>query len=75
MRINGRDVEIGTELSVKGKTGRYVFRGSAQTKTGRTVLDLIGPINSGREAFHACYLEDVTRVHRVERKRPNTIAR
>lgn len=70
MQINGRNVEIGTELSVRRKPGRYTFKGTNETKAGRTVVTLVGPINSGREAFHACYLEDVLRVHRVERKRP-----
>lgn len=70
MKINNREVEIGTELSVKGKRGRYTFQGTKQTSAGRTVVSLVGPINSGHEAFHACYIEDVLRVHRIERKRP-----
>lgn len=69
MKINGRDVEIGTELSVRGKRGRYTFQGTTQTKANRTVVSLVGPINSGHEAFHACYIEDVQTVHRIERRR------
>lgn len=72
MRINGREVTIGTELSVRGKPGRYTYQGTSQTSKNRTVVNLIGPVNSGREAFHACYLEDVYRIHRVERKRPTS---
>lgn len=67
MQINGRTVDVGTELSVRRKSGRYIFKDSSQTSAGRTVLTLIGPVNSGREAFHACYLEDVQTVHRVSR--------
>lgn len=68
MKINGRDVERGTELSIRNKRGRYSYHSVRQTTSGRTVVTVIGPINSGREAFHCCYLEDVQTVHRVERR-------
>lgn len=68
MKINGREVERGTELSIRGKRGRYSFFSVRETKSGRTVVTVVGPINTGHEAFHACYLEDVQTVHRIERR-------
>lgn len=70
MKINGRDIERGTELSIRGKRGRYSYFSVRETKSGRTVVTVVGPINSGYEAFHACYIEDVQTVHRIERRRP-----
>ena len=68
MKINGRDIERGTELSIRGKRGRYSYHSTRQTRSGRTTITVIGPINSGREAFHCCYIEDVQTVHRIERR-------
>lgn len=73
MKINGYELQTGdTELTVRlhGKCGRYTYQGTTQTSEGRTVIHLVGPINSARSAFHACYPEDVQRVHRMTAKRP-----
>jgi hypothetical protein len=73
MKINGYELKAGdTELTVRlrGKSRRYTYQGTSQTPKGRTVINLVGPINSPHSAFHACYVEDVETVHRMERKRP-----
>lgn len=73
MKINGYELKAGdTELTVRlrGKSRRYTYQGTSQTAKGRTVINLVGPINSDHPAFHACYPEDVETVHRMERKRP-----
>lgn len=76
MKINGHELVSGdTEITVHGKRGRYTYQGTSQTTAGRTVLTLVGPIHSGHEAFHACYVEDVKTVHRTWQKRPSTSAR
>ena len=49
----------GSVICVKGRRGRYTCRGLSTTKAGRTVVTLVGPIGTGYQAFHACYLEDV----------------
>lgn len=63
MKVNGRELVAGqTEVAVRGRRGRYTYLGTTQTSSGRTVLDLMGPVNSPHKAFHACYVEDVLRV-------------
>lgn len=78
MKINGYELKSGdTELTVRlrGKCARYTYQGTTQTSKGRTVINLVGPVNSAHSAFHACYIEQVQRVHRMERKRPSTSVR
>lgn len=66
MKINGFDLIAGqTELAVRGKRGRYTYLGTSQTSQDRTVVNLVGPVNSPHKAFHACYLEDVQTVKRA----------
>lgn len=53
------DAPLGAVLTVKRKKGKYTYRGTKETSAGRTVVSLVGPLHTGREAFHACYIEDV----------------
>lgn len=73
MKINGFELVAGdTELTVRlrGKSRRYTYQGTSQNSQGRTVLTLVGPVNSDRSAFHACYVEQVETVHRSWLKPP-----
>ena len=57
MKINGRHVEPGTELSIHGETGRFVFRwmtGDHRTCWGG---------RTGHEKFRTCPIDKVKTVH------------
>lgn len=56
-RINNRLVEPGTELSVKGETGRFVFK----WMTGDDLTCWGG--KSGREKYRTFSIDKVRRVH------------
>lgn len=57
--ITAEQLIDGTVIRVRGRKGRYTCRGVSTTRAGRTVVTLVGPIGTGYQAFHACYLEDV----------------
>lgn len=66
--INGRMVEIGTELSIKGEPGRFRFLKRIKTPTAEWI-DVIG----GREQhqrFRSFRVDAVRTVHRLNRVRP-----
>lgn len=66
--INGRTVEFGTELSIKGEPGRFRFLKHIKTPTAEWI-DVIG----GREKYqrHRSFrVEAVKTVHRLNRTRP-----
>lgn len=68
MTINGRTVEIGTELSIKGESGRFRFLKHIKTPTSEWI-DVIG----GKERyqrFRSFRVDAVRTVHRLNRVRP-----
>lgn len=62
MQINGRHVKPGTELKIKGWSGRYRFVKYVKTETGREWVDVWGG-SSKAEAFRSCTLDRVKTVH------------
>ena len=61
--VQGTVLAKGTELLVKGKRGRFRYIDASLTSTGKTVLNLVGPIGV-HEHFSAVYLENVKRIYR-----------
>jgi len=61
VKINGRHVTQGTEISIKGERGRFRFAGRVTTRSGNTWIDAYGP--RGSRSF------DEARVKTVHRKR------
>lgn len=57
LRVHGRLVEPGTELSVHGETGRFVFR----WLTGQDLTCWGG--KNGREKYRTFAIEKIKRVH------------
>jgi hypothetical protein len=55
----------GDVLLLRGKTGRYSYQGTSKTQAGRTVVSLVGPIDSAAKQYCACYLEDVAGVSTI----------
>lgn len=56
----------GTEVSLKGKTGRFRFQYARKTAQGLDELTFVGgPLHGQGERFISVYPERVTRVHRV----------
>lgn len=63
VEVLGCVLERGTEVSIRGKRGRFRFTRASTTIDGRLILDFIGG-TSGRERWHSFYADRVTRVHR-----------
>ncbi|AXH46879.1 hypothetical protein I5G67_gp041 [Mycobacterium phage Aminay] len=68
VRINGRQLARGTEVSIRGQRGRYRFLYGERTDEGKVVLHFMGG-PAGRERLRSFYPERVKTVHRVERTR------
>lgn len=60
--VNGRPLERGTEVSIRGKRGRFKFLRVTHTGGGEPVLDFIGG-TVGRETWHSFYPDRITNVH------------
>lgn len=65
----GRSLLVpGTEVSLKGKTGRYRFQYARKTSDGQDELTFVGgPLHGQRERFVSVQPDRITRVHRVNR--------
>lgn len=60
----------GTEVSLRGKTGRFRFQYAAVCEFGvhATVLTFVGgPLSGSREQYVSAYPERVTRIHRINK--------
>lgn len=58
----------GTEVSLRGKRGRYRFQYARQTTEGRDELTFVGgPLHGQAERYVSVYPEQVTRVHRTNK--------
>ncbi|AKF15255.1 hypothetical protein SEA_SHEDLOCKHOLMES_78 [Mycobacterium phage ShedlockHolmes] len=68
--VNGRTLEVGTEVSIKGERGRFRFKSAARTSGGRIVCDFIGG-PAGHEQWRSFYPERIRTVHRLNRTRAN----
>jgi hypothetical protein len=71
VRVHGRALEPGTEVSITGERGRYRFVSASTTNSGRVVFDFIGG-RPGHECWRSFYPERVKTVHRLSRTRANT---
>ncbi|BBC53783.1 hypothetical protein PBI_JF4_68 [Mycobacterium phage JF4] len=71
VKVNGRALEPGTEVSVKGESGRFRFVKATRTSKGLTVLDFVGG-TPGRESFRSFYPERIETVHRIAKTPQNT---
>lgn len=68
--INGRDVQAGTELSVRGERGRFRFLEHVVLDDGRAWINTLGGA-TGHETFRSFRPERVRTVHRIKRTRAN----
>jgi hypothetical protein len=71
VRVHGRELVPGTEVSISGERGRFRFLRATTTRTDRVVLDFIGG-PEGHECWRSFYPERVKTVHRINRTRRNT---
>lgn len=60
--VKGHALEPGTEVSIRGKRGRFRYLRATTTTEGQVVLDFIGG-TVGRETWHSFYPDRVSRVH------------
>lgn len=66
--INGRYVEVGTEVSIQGESGRFRFLRHVVTEAGAEWIDVIGgPAKA--EKWRSFRPERVKRVHRIAKTR------
>lgn len=68
--INGRDVELGAELSIRGERGRFRFVEHVARADGVEWLNTIGG-PAGHETFRSFRPSRVRTVHRLNRTRSN----
>jgi hypothetical protein len=66
---NGRRVEVGTELSIEGERGRFLFRQYVR-KGGKEWIDVFGGV-SGHEKPRSFRPNRVKTVHRIQKTRSN----
>ena len=62
MQINGRNVRPGTELKIRGWSGRYRFVKYVKTEKGKEWVDVWGGSKKA-ECFRSCSLEMIKTVH------------
>ena len=74
VRVHGRDLQPGTEVSISGERGRFRFIRATTTSAHRVVLDFIGG-QPGHECWRSFYPERVKTVHRLNRVRGNIAQR
>jgi hypothetical protein len=67
IKVNGRHVTPGTELSIDGGDGRYLFTKYVETAAGRRWID--AKDSEGR--FVSFKVDRVGTVHRINRTRAN----
>jgi hypothetical protein len=60
--VNGDVLVPGTEVSIRGKRGRFRYLRATTTGDGQLVFDFIGG-TSGRERWHSFYPDRITRIH------------
>lgn len=70
VRVHGRELRPGTEVSIIGERGRFRFIGTSTTSSDRVVCDFIGG-TAGHECWRSFYPERVKTVHRISRTRKN----
>ncbi|QSM01171.1 hypothetical protein SEA_NANOSMITE_147 [Mycobacterium phage Nanosmite] len=59
---------VGTEVTLRGKRGRYRFQYARKTSTGLDELTFVGGRLDGQgERFVSAYPDGVTRVHRTSK--------
>lgn len=61
--VNGVPLEPGTEVSIRGKRGRFKFLRASTTADQQIVLDFIGG-TIGHENWHSFYPDRITNVHK-----------
>ena len=69
-QVHGRYLAVGTEVSIKGESGRFRFQYAIEKPDGTVWLEFIGG-RKGCEVFRSFYPERVRRVHRLKRTRAN----
>lgn len=69
IQINGRNVEVGTEISIKGESGRFRFLKKVTTPT-TSWIDCIGG-KKGYETYRSFEISRIRTVHRINQTRAN----
>lgn len=70
IRINGRVVEPGTELSVRGWRGRYRYQYARLVEAGAVVEITAYGGPDGHGTYRSCRPDRVRTVHRIPKTRP-----
>lgn len=68
--INGRKIERGTEVSIKGESGRFRFIQHVTNQNGVQWIDVVGG-KKNYEMSRSFRLDRVKTVHRIARTRKN----
>lgn len=70
LTVNGRRVEVGTELSISGVRGRFRFRSVDTFTDGRpTVVTVVGGTD-GHSMTRTFTADRIRTVHRIAKARP-----
>lgn len=68
--VNSRKIERGTEISIKGESGRFRFIEHVTNVNGVEWVDVVGG-KKGYEKFRSFRLDRIKTVHRIARTRKN----
>lgn len=72
---NGRHIEKGTELSIEGESGRFLFLRHIRRPGGVEWIDVIGYDTKGNSTGYRSFRPArIRRVHRINRTRANAEA-
>jgi hypothetical protein len=70
-QINGRSIVKGTELSIKGESGRFIFIKHVKTPSAEWI-DVKGG-RKGYEMWRSFSIDRVKTVHRIAKTRKNLV--
>jgi len=70
-QINGRNISVGTELSITGESGRFLFIKHVKTPNAEWI-DVRGG-RKGFETWRSFYIDRVKTVHRISKTRKNLV--
>lgn len=68
VQVNGRWLNIGSEVSVTGERGRFRYLGHSKSSDGKLILNFLGGSN-GHELMRSFYPERIKTVHNTKSRR------
>lgn len=68
IQVNGRWLNIDSEVSIYGERGKFRYLGHSLTPEGKLVLNFVGGKN-GRELLRSFYPEKIKTIHNKNKRK------